>query len=107
MKNKLNYSHILSVILLKDVVVVEEKNYYTDEEMAEILNLNISTVRFLCEKGDFENTIKNKEGKWIFPSKEIQITTKQSKQIRKESATFDRKIKKILNNQPSSEHKKK
>ncbi len=53
--------------------MIEEKLYYSIGEVAELLNVNQSLIRFWeKEFSDFLKTKKNRNGKRMFTSKEIQ-----------------------------------
>ena len=53
-----------------------KRDFYTEEEVAEMLHISIETVRILCERGDFPLAEKIGDGTWIIPitsfSKEMQ-----------------------------------
>lgn len=44
-----------------------KRDFYTDEEVAEMLHIAIETVRVLCGRGDFPLAEKLGDGTWIIP----------------------------------------
>lgn len=44
-----------------------KRDFYTDEEVAEMLHVATETVRVLCGRGDFPLAEKLADGTWIIP----------------------------------------
>ena len=60
---------------------MEKKEYYSDKEVADLLNINVETVRLLCERGNFEHGKRINDTEWIILASEFHLSKSQTQRI--------------------------
>lgn len=73
-----------------------KKDFYYDKELAAMLNINIETIRLLCERGNFAQAEKLADGQWIIPAGRMNINEEESKLLQRKAKDFEDSNQKIL-----------
>ena len=84
-----------------------EKKYFNIGEVAKLLNVNPSLIRFWEEKFDLINPKKNKKGKRKYTNKDIDIIKNIYSLVKKKGFTLNganKKIKRDAKSKPDQKH---
>lgn len=84
-----------------------EKKYFNIGEVAKLLNVNPSLIRFWEEKFDLINPKKNKKGKRKYTNKDIDIIKNIYSLVKKKGFTLNganKKIKREAKSKPDQKH---